>query len=127
MQTSTLTVSLKGAPSTANESALPNGASILDLALSNTAPAQTGLVVRDVASPSAFIALEGPGVTVAEVTLLVLRSTSPVEIEVTQKNGSLQVIKVKRLMIIEFDDVAPLELLRVKGTATLEYFASGSK
>jgi hypothetical protein len=124
MQT-TLSVSLKGAPLNANEGSIPNGVSILDAALDNNAPAQTGLMLRDVASPGAFTALEGPGVTVGEVTLLVLRSSSSVEVELTQSGGAAEIVKVKRLLIVEFDSAAPLVLLRVKGTAMLEYFASG--
>lgn len=126
MQT-TLSVSLKGAPTNANESSLPNGVSILDLALANNAPVQTGLMVRDVASPSAFVPLEGPGVTVAEVTFLCLRASTQVEIEMTQQGEAAKSVWIKRCMILEFDAAKPLILLRVKGVALLEYFASGTQ
>lgn len=126
MQT-TLTVSLKGAPETTDETALPGGVSILDLQLSNNAPAQTGLIVRQVSSSGGFTTLEGPGVSVAEVALLVFRCQSPCEIELTQKGtpDTVQTVKVNRLAIIEFDSSAPLKLLRMKGVAKVEYFASG--
>lgn len=125
----TLTVSLKGAPTDANESVLPNGVSILDLSLSSSAPAQTGLIVRDVSSAGGFTGLEGPGVSVAEASLLVFRTNAPVEVELTQVGSpdTVQTVKVKRLLIVEFDDVAPLKLLRMKGVAKIEYFASGQK
>lgn len=123
MQT-TLSVSLKGAPTNANESAIPNGVSILDLALDKNAPAQTGLMLRDVSSSGAFLALEGPGVTVSEVTLLVLRVSAPVIIELTQDSVASEV-PINRFFAAEFDPTKPLTLLRIKGVAKVEYFASG--
>ncbi len=122
-----LSTSLKGTPSTADESGLPNGVSILDLALVNPGSAQTGLMVRDVSSSGSMLALEGPGGTVAEASLLVFRASAPVEVELTQKGKALQVVYVKRLLIVEFDDLFPLVLLRVQGVAKLEYFANGLK
>lgn len=119
----TIRGSITAAPTTSDECIIPNGVSIADFKLDSAAPAQTGLMTRNLASPGGFTPLDGPGVTVAQVLFLYFRSTADIEIEITQ-DGSPRVI-VGRFIVMQFDATKPVTAMRAKGVAKIEYFASG--
>ncbi len=120
----TLTGSLTVAPPTATETSVPGGVSVAEFTTVRPFAAQTGLIVRTLASPGALVVLEGPGVTVTQVFFLYLRTSAPIEIEITQ-NGSPRLVEVNGLMILEADTLNPITGLRAKGSGVIEYFAAG--
>lgn len=120
----TLRLELKAAPDSVSETSIPNGSSIAEFVMSKNHPVHTGLVVREINSPTTFAALEGPGTSVTEVGFLYFRASAPTEVEITQ-DGTARVIQVQGAITVEFDATKPMTLLRVKGVAKIEYFVSG--
>lgn len=102
--------------------------------LQNPKPYQaaTGILVRRVASPSAFVALPTVGASgdVTRGDTLYAKCDGPLLIELTQDDGSgsgtvVAVVPFQGLFMMEFPSTQPLLGLRVKGNANLVYFVSG--
>ena len=92
----------------------------------------TGVLTRNVASPGAFLALDGvgPAAAVTQGTFLYFKSNTPVILQLTCDDGlgSTVVIEqpVQGLYMLEFPSSQPLELLKIKGSATIEYLVVGN-
>ena len=92
----------------------------------------TGVLTRNVASPGAFLALDGvgPAATVTQGTFLYFKSNTPVILQLTCDDGlgSTVVIEqpVQGMYMLEFPSSQPLELLKIKGSATIEYLVVGN-
>ena len=92
----------------------------------------TGVLTRNVASPGAFLALDGvgPAATVTQGTFLYFKSNAPVILQLTCDDGlgSTVVIEqpVQGMYMLEFPSSQPLELLKIKGSATIEYLVVGN-
>lgn len=93
----------------------------------------TGVLTRQVASPSAFVQLEGVGSdrTVTEGNLLYFRCNANMSLRITTDDGSggnvVSVVPVSGLVVIEFDDAKFLKLLELQGTGPVEYLVSGNQ
>ena len=122
----------------------------------------TGVLTRNVASPGAFLALDGvgpaaavtqgtflyfkcntpvilqltcddglgPAAAVTQGTFLYFKSNTPVILQLTCDDGlgSTVVIEqpVQGMYMLEFPSSQPLELLKIKGSATIEYLVVGN-
>ena len=92
----------------------------------------TGVLTRNVASPGAFLALDGvgPAAAVTQGTFLYFKCNTPVILQLTCDDGlgSTVVIEqpVQGLYMLEFPSSQPLELLKIKGSATIEYLVVGN-
>jgi FtsP/CotA-like multicopper oxidase with cupredoxin domain len=93
----------------------------------------TGILSNQVAvvSPT-WQQLDGVGSTstVTEGTLLYFRSSSAVQLRITQATtggDTTTVHSIGGLFMWEFPSAEPLTLLEVQGTATIEYFIQGDK
>lgn len=90
----------------------------------------TGLLSRNVNSPSAYVPLNGIGPTgdVVNADFLYLRSNATLKLRITQTDGLGTLVSEQYfsgLKIIEFPSTNCAVLVEVKGTATIEYLASG--
>jgi hypothetical protein len=105
-----------------NETSIPLIASNNDYAVSDT-----GLM--NVASDDDYIPV--PGVSedgpVTNARLLYVRTNGALLIRITTPTAAdtPQVLPVNGLLLMEFPEADPLQLLEVKGTARLEYLVAG--
>ena len=92
----------------------------------------TGVLTRNVASPSSFLTLDGvgPTATVTQGTFLYFKSNAPVILQLTCDDGLGGTVVIEQpiqgLYVIEFPSSQPLELLKIKGSATIEYLVVGN-
>jgi len=92
----------------------------------------TGVLTQLVASPGAFVPLVGVGPTAAATqgTFLYLRTDAEVTLRLTVDDGSggtdTLELPVSGLALMEFPAARPLELLEIRGTATVEYLVAGN-
>lgn len=128
-----LSGALQAGPPTAGEGVFPGALLNVALALS-TSPKQfgvaTGVLTRQLASPSSFVTLDGVGAaaTVTHGDTLYLKASGAIDLRFTLDDGSggsSVVVVTGRFFLIEFDTVKFLKLLEAKGSATVEYFVSG--
>lgn len=89
----------------------------------------TGVLQMNLASPSAFVALAGVPSTVSQVDTLYIRTSDNVDVRITTDDGVggnvVTTIPCIGLLVLEFQTLKFCKLVEVKGTATLEYVASG--
>jgi hypothetical protein len=90
----------------------------------------TGASKRTIASPSAFVALEGAGTTVLRGDFLYLHSNADIEVRLTVDDGAgapvvLDPIPHVGLFLKEFPPSKYLRLVEVKGSAQVAYLVSG--
>jgi hypothetical protein len=123
-------------PNVVSESTFPGGRTEVALSLTPTtksANVLTGVQVRTIASPNAFVELSGVGATdtVTQSNFLYLRTNAPMDVRVTMKNGvdpdTVSTVYVNGLLIMEFDSARYLNLIEVKGAGQVEWFSSGNQ
>jgi len=90
----------------------------------------TGMMSRNVASPAAYVTLDGIGASagVTHADFLYLRCNSTLRLRITAVDGLGTLLSeqdVNGLFIIEKPSGSTITLLEAKGTATVEYLASG--
>lgn len=91
----------------------------------------TGSTGRAFNSPSSYVALPsiGTGGDVTKVDTLYIRSSSEVSLQLTTDDGAggdvVAIIPLDGGILLEFPTTKYLKLLELKGSATIEYFASG--
>lgn len=129
----TLTVS----PPASSSGTFPNGQTTIQLAFAtNPKPAavNTGVQQKVVTSPGGFAELSGvgPDDTVTMGTLLYIRASAPVQVEITTFDPlapmvpNVAVLPIAGLVgPIEFDPTRYLIGLAVKGSATVEWLVAG--
>lgn len=96
------------------------------------AAVSSGLVVRNLSSPSSFVELGGVGddQAVTQATVLYLRTTAKMIVRLTQNGDSgdeVSVLYIDGMLIQEFPTANYLKLLEAEGTGVIEYFASGNQ
>ena len=93
----------------------------------------TGVLTRRLASPGAFVPLQGVGATdtVTKGTFLYLKSDGLIELRLTTDDGVggsvVAVLPPSGFFMIELDSTKFLKLLEARGTAVLEYFICGNE
>jgi hypothetical protein len=110
----------------------PSGETSIPVALLSRpklAQYQTGRQVALVASPSAYVTLSLGNVTRAN--FLYVSSSAPVLLKLTfvdPAGGSdiVSVIPLAGPLVLEIDSNGPLKSAQVKGTATINWYASGA-
>lgn len=94
--------------------------------------AATGILTRNVSSPSSFATLDGVGATatVTQGTLLYFKTQSAMVLRLTTDDGvggtATASVPVQGLFVLEFPTTRPLELLEVQGSGLIEYFVCGA-
>lgn len=90
--------------------------------------------VRNLASPSAYAAMDGIGTgnTVTKATFLYVRTESPMTLRITYDDGAggslvRDSIPVDGLHVEELPTDKFIKLLEAQGSGVLEYFASGNQ
>jgi len=131
-----LSGSIDGGPTQVTDQSSPTATFSARLGLNagnKTYSAATGVLVRQLASPSSYTTLDGvgSGKTVSKGTFLYVRSVGgPLTLRLTTDDGSggdvVAVVPIQGPMIIEFPDSNPLKLLEAKGSIGLEYLVTGS-
>lgn len=128
-----LSGTLIAGPQTVVDSTFPSMQSTVGL---HTSPSPkgwnvcTGVLSRNINSPSAYVALEGVGATatVVNADFLYLRSNGTLKLRITQTDGLGTLLSEQYfsgLKVIELPSTNCAVLVEVKGTATIEYLASG--
>lgn len=132
-----LTGNLTAGPTAVTEGVFPSMRADVQLAFidgsqGKSAERMTGVLSRQINSPSAYVPLQGVGPTdtVTQGNTLYLKSNAPVNIRITQDDGSggtdvTEMLGVHGLVVREFSTIYPLELVEIQGSATIEYFFSG--
>lgn len=91
--------------------------------------AGTGILRRAIASPSAFVTLEGVPGTVAQAGFLYVRCDSPIDLRLTYDDGAggdtVSVVPVHGPLLQEMPAAKFLKLLEAQGTAAIEYMLTG--
>lgn len=91
--------------------------------------AASGLQVRtvNVASPT-YLELAGvsPDGTVVKADTLYFKASAPVTLRLTTEDAAVEVAPIGGLLVREFPPGKALTLLEIQGSATIEYFVSGS-
>jgi hypothetical protein len=84
--------------------------------------------VKLLASPSSFLTLSdiGTGGNVTNASFLYLKSSAAITVRITPAGLSAATFKVQGTLILEFAADALCQLVEVKGTATVEYLATGT-
>jgi len=125
-------------PTVVTDSSFPNGVSTATLATTpDPKPSQvdSGLKVRNLNSPNAYVALSGVGVTddVTNGDTFYFRCRSPVLLRLTFYNplqpGSpvVSVIPVMGTHVCEYPQDRYLTLVEVQGSGQIEYLVSGQQ
>jgi len=122
-------------PPTASDSSFPAGVTNIVFGTNpgqKPAPVQTGAQVRQLNSPSTFVALDGVGVgeTLIEGNTFYARTQSPMKYRITFKETPVDVVSViypKGLLIVEIDEQHPILLIEAMGVGTIEYYVSGNQ
>ncbi len=84
-----------------------------------------------VASPAAFVTLPnvGPTATVKQADFLYLRANAAIEVRITSDDGAggqvAALLPPTDFLMMTFSATRPLELLEVRGSATIAYLVSG--
>jgi hypothetical protein len=124
---------IQAGPANPVDGAFPGGSLSEPLSLYNGTKSfgpGTGILQRDVASPAAFIALEGVPLTVTKGHTLYFKCNTPMVLQMTCDDGIGGVVvaeqNVHGLVVVEFPAANSLVLLKVKGTGRLEYLVVGN-
>jgi hypothetical protein len=127
-----VSATLAADPPSTGDSSFPSSSTTIPFGLTGgingkQAAAQTGAQSRLIASPSAFVELDGVGVnnTVPKGDTHYLRTSVVMSVRLTFLDLSTAVIPVKGVLLIEYDPANPLTLLEVKGSGQVEWFVSG--
>lgn len=132
-------VNLKGTllagPPRSSTNAFPSGIANAPFELrppNKGAAVSSGLVVRNLASPSSFVELGGVGddQAVTQATMLYFRTTAKIIVRLTMQGDSgdqIATLYVDGLLIQEFPTANYLKLIEAEGTGMIEYFASGNQ
>jgi len=92
----------------------------------------TGILTRNLQSPSAFVTLDGVGTaaTVTQGSFLYFKTDGAIDLRITTDDGSggqdVVVVPVQGLLVMELPTNKPLELLEAQGSGKLEYLVAGS-
>lgn len=130
----TLQAQLSSGPATVSDGTFPPGVTQVQLQLNPSTRqvnVDTGAMVANVNSPSAYVTLPGIGGAVGPVTqglFLYLRTVAPVAVRLTMFGASgntTSVLLTNGLLVLEFDPLHYLTLLEIQGTGTVEYYAAG--
>lgn len=104
----------------------------IDGSQGKSAERATGILSRQINSPAAFVELQGVGPTdtVTQGNTLYLKSNAPVDLRLTRDDGAggqdvTETPGVHGLFVVEFSTTKPLELLEIRGSATIEYLICG--
>lgn len=98
---------------------------------SRPAAASAWVPSQAVASPGSFVALPnvGPTATVKQADFLYLRANAAVELRLTTDDGAggqtVTTLPPTDFLMMTFSATRPLELLEVRGSATIAYLVSG--
>ena len=117
-------------PTTSGSNTFPGA--INTVSFSSMKPAQVySSDVRQVSSPSAYVALSGVGSTdtVTKANFLYIKTNAPMLIRTTMDDAPSDIVAaewVQGTFIKEFPSNHELVLLEVQGTGTIEYFVSGN-
>lgn len=93
----------------------------------------TGVVTRQLNSPSSFLTLPelGTDAAVTKGTFMYARCDGPIDMRVTSDDGNggdvVAVVPLQGLMMVEFPDVKFLKKIEAKGSSKLEYFVCGQQ
>jgi len=130
-----ITGALVAGPQSTSDCGFPGG--VLNVALALRIPSKPAAVqvtqVRQLASPSAYVALDGVGAgeAVTQGNFLYLKTNAPIVIRMTTKvavgPNLVAEIPVYGLLILEVPDANYILLLEAQGAGTLEYFISGNQ
>ncbi len=130
-----VTGAVDGGPESASAGVFPAARFMAPLSLKDSSGKQfnaaTGVLVRNLQSPSAFVALDGVGAaaTVTQGDFLYLKSDGPLDLRVTTDDGAggtdVVVEPIHGLYVREFSSTKPLELLEAQGNAKIEYLVTG--
>lgn len=127
-----LTGSLIAGPPTVTDGTFPGMSATAPISTKEnpkTYQRATGILRRTEAYV-AFTDLGEPGNVVNVVTFLYFKSDGPIELRITTDDGAggdeVAIIPVDGLCILEFDALQFLKLLEMNGSATIEYFLSGT-
>ena len=122
-------------PPQVSDSTFPTGSTNIPVKLNGgsslASPVQTGDTVREVNSPSAYVALGGVG-TGQEVTqgrFLFLRCSVPMLVRLTFYTSGGDVVSVLPLdspLIMQIDSSKYLKGIEAQGAGTVEWFVGGS-
>ena len=130
-----LTGALSAGP-TGGGDVFPASSFTVPLALSAGAAASfqvaSGVLTQLVDSAAVYVPLVGVGPTaaVSQGTFLYLRTNAEVTLRLTVDDGSggtdTLEMPANGLVLVEFPAARPLELLEIRGTATVEYLVAGN-
>jgi hypothetical protein len=110
----------------------PAGGTTIPLALLGTWKpyvVDSGRQLYNVASPAAFVPLNGVGASgpVTQAHTLYLRVLAPVQVQLTYFGVvSAQVVYLSGLLLVEPDPAHPVTAVAVMGTAQVEFLAVGN-
>lgn len=132
-----LTASLEDGPPAAFEAQTPSGSTQIPFWLNagpncpKTANVATGRKVRQVNSPSAFVALSGVGPTddVTQAHTFYARTNiGGFKLQFTFQDSSTAVVPLFGVLLLEPDSVGSLAIVgvSVQGVGTIEYYAAGA-
>jgi len=132
-----LSGSLIAGPPCSGTDQFPSSVTTLALALQYTPKGfgvATGILQRNIAvSNESWVTLSGVGATdtVTKCDTIYIRSNGPLTMELTTDDGTgtntnvVSLIPLNGLALLEFNENKWLKLVRLSGTATIEYFACG--
>lgn len=126
---------LQAGPPKSSTSGFPTGVTNASFDLkpaAKLAPVSTGLQVRSLASPSAYVALDvGTNQAVTKANFLYVRTEAPFLLRVTYDDGAggsiVSVVPVDGLFVHEAPGDKFIKLLEAQGTGVIETFASGNQ
>ena len=132
------TVSFQGEiearPQIVSDTTFPGGRTDISLILTPTAKqagVMTGVALRTISSPLAYVALTGVGAsdTVTQANFLYLRTNAPMLVRLTFEDGAnpdiVAIVPVFGVFVYEVDVSRYLKLVEVLGSGQVEWFASG--
>ena len=130
-----LSGSLIAGPPCSRECEFPSGITTLSLGFRYQPKGYsvaTGILQQNISIGSgSWVTLStiGSGSTVTKCDTFYIRSNGPLSMELTTDDGSggsvVAVLPLNGLSLLEFDESKFLKLVRLSGTATIEYFACG--
>jgi hypothetical protein len=95
--------------------------------------AATGILQRTITSAVAYVQLADVGAngTVTQANTLYLKSAGPIDVRLTCDDGVggnvVSEYQQDGMSLLEFSDVKFLKMVEVRGSAQIEFFASGTR
>lgn len=125
-----LSGSLSVGPATSSPNVVPSASAVVQLFFANGSKASnvtTGSTSKVLNSPSAFVALGGIGTNedVTTADFLYLNATAPILVELTTQDSAVNVVACAGPTMLNVNPANMIVGVRLKGSATIEYFASG--